>query len=79
MSHQINCMKCRHVTETTHAQVAKTKNGRYRLHGHCADCGSKKSKFVNQQTGEGLLGKLLGLPNGKIPILSDIPLIGAIL
>ena len=47
--------------------------------GICGQCGAKKSQFVSQQIGQGLLGKILGFKDGRIPVLSDIPLIGALL
>ena len=30
------------------------------------------------QTGEGIIGTLLGLPGGQVPVLGQIPLIGAL-
>jgi len=78
MSHPITCMKCRKVTETQNASGIVTANGRYRMHGQCIHCGTNKSKFVSRQHAEGILGNLFGLPGGKIPILSDIPLVGAL-
>jgi len=79
MEYPIHCLKCKKVTQTVEGKSEQTASGRYRVHGGCAECGGRKSKFVNQQTGEGLLGKLLGAPGGKLPILGDIPLIGNLL
>jgi len=73
------CVKCKDHTSTHNPQVIQTSNGRYRLTGQCTNCGSTKSRFVSQQHASGLLGNLLKLPGGKIPILGDIPLIGNIL
>ena len=39
----------------------------------CAICGSKKSKFIKEQEGKGLLSNLgLRTPLNKIPVLGDI-------
>ena len=39
----------------------------------CAICGSKKSKFIKQQEGKGLLSKSgIKTPLSKIPVLADI-------
>ena len=39
----------------------------------CAICGSKKSKFIEEQQAKGLLSNLgLRTPLNKIPILGDI-------
>ncbi|HRP36662.1 MAG TPA: DUF5679 domain-containing protein [Candidatus Dojkabacteria bacterium] len=73
------CVKCKEMTATTNAKVVQTKNNRYRLTGNCTICGTNKSKFVSSQTANGLLGSLLGLPGGKVPILSSIPLVGDLL
>lgn len=74
------CIKCKAVTKFKgKANVIKTKNNRYLLTGICSVCAMKKTSFISKKTGEGLLGKLLGLPNGKVPILSDIPIIGKLI
>ena len=49
--------------------------------GKCINCDTKKYRFVSKkdvQNGSGLIGKLLGLPGGKVPVLSSIPLVGAL-
>lgn len=72
------CLSCRQMTGTSNPQVSQTKNGKYRMSGKCSECNSAKSRFVSRQTGEGLLGKLFGAPGGKIPLLGDLPLVGAL-
>ena len=42
----------------------------------CEMCNSKKSKFVEEQEGRGLLNKLIGI---KIPIFSNLPVAGILL
>lgn len=82
MDHKIWCMKCRNHTKSDNPQIAKTSNGRPLLYAKCGQCNSGKTKFVSKkdfqegQQGSGLLGNLLKLPGGKIPLLSDIPLLG---
>lgn len=73
----IYCVKCKRKTATRGLQKKLTKNGRYYLSGTCTSCGRKKSRFISMK-GHGLIGKALGLKNGKIPILGDIPLLGAL-
>ena len=72
------CVKCKETTPTHEVNVSKTKNGKFIAKGRCAECLSKKSRFVSAKEGEGLLGKALGLKDGKVPILGDIPLLGAL-
>lgn len=50
----IMCMKCKKQTETSDEQTVKSANGRSRLVGTCSICGTKKSKFVAGQKGDGL-------------------------
>lgn len=81
MSDSVYCVKCRQKTETNNPQVKKLQvKGRtkYQLAGTCAMCGSKKSKFVSAQQGEGLLSGLLGFKDG-FPLINKIPILGQIL
>lgn len=81
----IHCLRCKTKTHTHQPMLAQTGNGRFKVNGICASCGHKKSRFVSKadvmsgQRGQGLLGNLLGLPGGKIPGLSQIPLLGNLL
>jgi hypothetical protein len=75
----IYCIRCKQNTDSSNPNVVQTANGRYRIEAVCDDCGSKKSKFVSNQIGQGLLGKLLNLPGGKVPLLGSIPLLGDLL
>lgn len=72
------CLSCRQQTGTSSPKVVQTANGKYRMTGQCNSCGNKKSKFISSQTGQGILGNLLGLPGGKIPMLGDLPILGAL-
>ena len=74
-------MKCKTKTPTVNMQLARSKNNRRMVVGKCEVCGGKKSQFVSagkaeELSGSGLLSNLLGI---KIPILSDLPLIGDLL
>ena len=84
MSGTSYCVKCRKKTPSRNVTVRRAKNGRMYQTGTCTVCGKGKSMFVSQdgrtgsRRGDGLIGNVLGLPNGKIPILGDIPLIGGL-
>ena len=52
------CVKCRKNIENLTSKIFKTKNGRLIMQSKCADCGIKKSRFVKQQEGKGLLSNL---------------------
>ena len=42
------------------------------LWSKCAECNSKKSKFIKEQEAKGLLSKLTGI---KVPLLSDLNIV----
>ena len=67
------CLKCKRNTESISPKVLKTTNGGMMILSTCAICGSKKSKFINEQQAKGLLNNL-GLRTllNKIPVLGDI-------
>ena len=62
-------MKCRKNRESRNAEVARTKYGRIMFLSKCAVHDSKKSKFMKEQEGRGLLSTLT-----ETPILSDLPI-----
>ena len=49
------CFKCRKKSESKKRKDVKTKNGRIILLSKCAECHSKKSKFIRKQEASGLL------------------------
>ena len=66
------CLKCKRNTKNIDSKMLKTKNSRLMLSSKCAICGSKKSRFMKEQEGKGLLSNLgIKTPLSKIP-LSDI-------
>ena len=74
----IHCMKCKHKTPSDDLEIVRMAKGGHRLSARCRHCNCKKSRTLSQQHADGILGKLLGLPNG-IPILSSLPIIGPLL
>ena len=67
------CLKCRKDTENINPKVSKTSNNRIMVLSKCAICGSKKSRFKNQEA-KGLLSNL-----GLTTLLSKVPFLGDIL
>ena len=69
---RLYCLKCRKDTENTNP-VSNTGNGRKTILSKCAICGSKKSRFIKNQEGKGLLSNLgVTTSLSKAPILDDI-------
>ena len=44
------CIKCKKNTENVNSNVLKTENGKTMLSSKCAAYGSKKSKFMKEQS-----------------------------
>ena len=53
-----SCLKCRKDTENINPKVSEASNGRTMMLSKCAICGSKKSRFIKNQEGKGLLSNL---------------------
>ena len=67
------CWKCKKNTENINPKVSATSNGRTMILSKYAICGSKKSKFIKNQEGKGILSTLgLKTPLSKIPLLGDV-------
>ena len=66
------CLKCRKYTENINPKVSSTSNGKTMILSKCAICGSKKSRFIENQESKGLLSNLgLRTPLIKVPILDN--------
>ena len=65
------CVKCRKDAENIDPKMARTKNNRLVMQLKCSVCRVKKSKFVKEQEGKGLLSNLgIKTPLSKIPLLN---------
>ena len=60
-------------TKDINPTVSDTSIGKAMILSKCATCGSKKSRFIKNQEGKGLLSNLgLKTPLSKVPILANI-------
>ena len=67
------CINCRKDTKNINPKVSGTSNNKAMILSKCAICGSKKSRFIENQEVKGLLSNLgLKTPLSKVPILGDI-------
>ena len=67
------CLKCRKNTGNINPRISKTSNGRTMVLSKCSICDRKKSRFIKNQEGKGLLSNLgVRAPLSKVPILGDI-------
>ena len=68
-----SCLKCRKDTENINPSVSKASNNRTMVLSKCVICGSKKSRFIENQEAKGILSNLgIRPPLSKVPILGDI-------
>ena len=60
-------------TESINPRVSKTSNGKTMILSRCAICGTKKSRFTEEQEAKGLLNNLgIRTPLSKVTLLGDI-------
>ena len=52
------CVKCKKDAENIDPKMVRTKNNRLIRQSKCPVCGIKKSRFVKEQEGKGLLSNL---------------------
>ena len=68
---KIYCVKFRKGTENIDPKMVRTKTNRLIMQEKCPVCGIKKSRFVKEQEGKGLLSSLgIKTPLIKIPLLN---------
>ena len=67
------CLMCRKDIKKIDSKVSNTSNDRKTIWSKCALYGSKKSRFIKDQEGKGLLSNLgVKTPLSKVAILGDI-------
>ena len=67
------CLKCTEILKNINLAVPETSNGKTMLLLKCAICGSKKSRFIEEQEARGILSSLgLKTQLSKVPLFGDI-------
>ena len=65
------CVKCRRDSENIDPKMIRIKNNRLVMQWKCSVCGIKKSRFVKEQEGKGLLSNSeIKTPLSKIWLLN---------
>ena len=68
-----HCVKYKKYRKNINLRVSSTSNGKTMILSKCAECISKKSRFIKNQEAKGLLSNIcLTAPLCKVPILGDI-------
>ena len=71
MKKETYCLVCKKYTENTNPKIVRNRQNRLMLHSNCANCGSKKSRFIKEQKALGILSNLgIKTPLSKVPLLN---------
>ena len=71
MKKEIYCLACRKYTKSNNSKVVTNRQNRLMIQSNCANCGSKKSRFIKEQQAMGILSNLgIKTPLSKVPLLN---------
>ena len=71
MKKETYCLACRKYTKNNNPKIVRNRQNRLMIHLNCANCGSKKSRFIKEQQAMGILGNLgIKTPLSKVPLLN---------
>ena len=65
------CLACRKYTKNNNPKIVRNKQNRLMIQSNCANCGSKKSRFLKERQPMGILSNLgIKTPLSKVPLLN---------
>ena len=71
MKKEINCLASRKYTKNNNPKIVRNKQNRLMIQSNCANCGSKKSRFIKEQQAMGILSNLgIKTPLSKVSLLN---------
>ena len=71
MKKETYCLVCKKYTENTNPKIVRNRQNRLMIQSNCANCGSKKSRFIKEQKALGILSNLgIKTPLSKVPLLN---------
>ena len=71
MKKEIYCLVCTDYTKNNNPKIVRNRQNRLMTQSNCANCGSKKSRFIKEQQAMGILSNLgIKTPLSKIPLLN---------
>ena len=71
MKKETYCLACRKYTKNDNPKIVRNKKNRLMIQSNCATCSSKKSRFIKEQQGMGILSNLgIKTPLSKVPLLN---------
>ena len=71
MKKETYCLVWRKYTKNINPKIVRNRLNRSMIQSNCAICGSKKSRFIKEQQGMGILSNLgIRTPLSKVPLLN---------
>ena len=71
MKKEIYCLVCKKYTKNTNPKIVRNIQNRLMIQSNCANCGSKKSRFIKEQQAMGILINLgIKTSLSKVPFLN---------
>ena len=71
MKKETYCLVCRDYTKNNNSKIVRNNQNRLMIQSNCANCGSKKSRFIKEQQATGILSNLgIKTPLSKVPLLN---------
>ena len=71
MKKEIYCLACRKYTKNNKPKMVRNKQNRLMIQSNCTNCGSKKSRFIQEQQAMGILSNLgIKTPLSKVTLLN---------
>ena len=64
-------LACKKYTKDNNPKIVRNRQNRFMIQSNCANCGSKKSRFIKEQQVMGILSNLgIKTPLSKVPLLN---------
>ena len=71
MKEEAYCLACRKHTKNNNLKIVRNRQNGLMIQSNCANCSSKKSRFIKEQQAMGILGNLGNkTPLSKVPLLN---------
>ena len=71
MKKETYCLGCRKYTKNNNPKIVRNRQNRLMIQANCANCDSKKSRFIKEQKAMGILSNLgIKTPLSKVPLLN---------
>ena len=71
MKKEIYFLVCKDYTKNNNPKIVRNRQNRLLIQSNCANCGTKKSRLIEEQQAMGILSNLgIKTPLSKVPLLN---------